>query len=93
MNMAREHPSGRTYVLTWIALLVLTGLSFGLSFVHLGDFALLSALEIAVVKSAVVAVVFMHLVEAMVATRMIPVITFLFVLLLCLAFVGDVAFR
>jgi cytochrome c oxidase subunit 4 len=65
--MSQEHVSEHTpaarYVGTWIGLLLLTSLSFGLSYVHTGAWELPLALLIAVVKSALVLLFFMHLVE------------------------------
>jgi len=58
-----EHAPWTRYVKTWIALLVLTFLSFGLSFARTGAWELPIALFIAVAKSTLVLLFFMHLVE------------------------------
>lgn len=65
--MPREHvaehaPSAR-YLGTWIGLLALTTLSLGLSFVRTGAWEIPIALLIAVAKSTLVLLFFMHLVE------------------------------
>jgi cytochrome c oxidase subunit 4 len=51
----------RTYVLVGLALFVLTGLTIGLSFVHVGGWNAVIAFGIAAAKTALVAAIFMHL--------------------------------
>ncbi len=51
------------YVLTFAALLALTALTFGLSFVHMGPWNAVLAMLIGAVKSALVVFWFMHLLE------------------------------
>lgn len=88
------HPSsGMKYVLALVALLVLTGVSFGLAYVPLGAAGPVVALAIAAVKVIIVGLIFMELLTSLAATRLIPVVTVLFVILLCLGIVGDVGFR
>ena len=53
----------RTYVLTFAGLLILTTLTLLLSFAPLGDGAMPTAMAIASVKTVLVALFFMHLVE------------------------------
>lgn len=89
----RAHDTGARYVLALIGLLCLTGLSFALHFVELGAAGTLVALLIAGCKVVIVGLVFMELLESMVATRMVAVICLLFVALLCLGILGDVEFR
>ncbi len=55
--------STRPYLLTLAALLALSALTFGLSFVPLGAFGVLVALAIAATKAGLVAMFFMHLRE------------------------------
>lgn len=85
--------SGGAYVIALVVLLGFTGLSLGLHFVHLGVFNTVAAFSIASVKVLVVAFVFMHLAEAMFATRLIGLVTVLFIAILCLGIVADVAYR
>ena len=88
------HPSsGAKYIGALVALLVLTAVSFGLSYVTLGAAATPVALGIAVIKVAIVGMIFMELLASLAATRLIAAITILFVALLCLGIVGDVALR
>jgi len=51
----------RTYLLVWIALLVLAAATFGLSSLGLGAFHMPVALLIAGAKAALIALFFMHL--------------------------------
>ena len=51
------------YVGTFVALLLLTSLTLGLSFAHLGAASVPVALTIALAKSVLVALFFMHLIE------------------------------
>ena len=76
-----------------LALLALTATSWGLSRVALGAAGPAIALSIAAVKALIVAVAFMHLRHAGTATRVAAVVTILFIALLCLGIVADVAVR
>ena len=58
-----EHSPKTLYVWTWVSLLALTLLSFGVSYIHTGAWEIPIALAIAIVKSALVFLFFMHLVE------------------------------
>ena len=51
----------RTYIIVWILLLILTGLTLGVSYLHLGIMNVAVALLIASLKAALVALYFMHL--------------------------------
>ncbi len=59
--MAEQAVSKRTYILVWVALMCLTGLTGGLSFINLGAGSTVIAFVIAVAKAALVAMFFMHL--------------------------------
>jgi caa(3)-type oxidase subunit IV len=90
---SEHHPGGRPYVVALIALLALTGLSFALHFASLGALGPAAAIAIASAKVLVVAVVFMHLNRARAATRLIGLVTALFVAILCLGVLADVGLR
>lgn len=90
---ARVRSSGAPYVAALVGLLCLTGLSFGLHFAALGAAGTAVALSIAAVKVLIVALVFMELRESMTTTRLVAAVAVVFVALLCLGVVGDVAFR
>lgn len=90
----RHSTSGRAYVLAWLALLVLTALSFGASYiVPQGAAGLIAALGIAAIKAAVVMLVFMHLLEMRFASQLVIIVTIVFIVLLCLGVVADVRLR
>jgi cytochrome c oxidase subunit 4 len=89
----REGGSGSKYVYSLVALLLLTGLTFGLHYIDLSWASMIVALAIATVKVAVVALVFMELSKTMIATRVVAVLAVTFVVLLCLGMLGDVGFR
>jgi cytochrome c oxidase subunit 4 len=57
-----EHPHGYTiYVLVWMALLVLTGLTVAVAGIDIGGLTIATALIIASVKAYLVLTIFMHL--------------------------------
>lgn len=56
-----DNHAARTYVLTYIALMVLLGLTWGVAYLPLGAWNLVVALGIAGAKAALVIFVFMHL--------------------------------
>ncbi len=60
----------KTYVLTFAALILLTFLTFGLSYLDLGAWSIVIAMVIATTKSALIALFFMHLVNHRVANRL-----------------------
>ena len=87
--MISAHVTTPKLVVSWIALLVLTFLSFGISRLGLGEAELLIALGISVVKTFVVLFIFMHLVEQRFANRLIVILTFLFIALIVSLTVAD----
>ena len=90
----RTPAPGKPLVLALLALLALTGLTFGLHFAPLGgSLGAIVALAIAGTKVAIVGLVFMELRESMVATRVVALTSVAFVALLCLGISGDVLFR
>ncbi|MDI3287985.1 cytochrome C oxidase subunit IV family protein [Polyangium sp. 15x6] len=87
--MISAHVTTPKLIGSWIALLVLTFLSFGISLLGLGEAELFIALSISVVKTFVVLFIFMHLVEQRFANRLIVILTFLFIALLVALTVAD----
>jgi cytochrome c oxidase subunit IV len=85
--------SGKGYVITWIVLVALTVVSFSLAFVELGAAGPVLALSIAFIKMLLVVYVFMHLIEARFPTRLIGLVSLIFIVLLCLGIAADVHFR
>jgi cytochrome c oxidase subunit 4 len=51
----------RTFILVWIGLLILTGVTIGVAQVDLGPLNIWTALAIASCKSALVVTIFMHM--------------------------------
>lgn len=88
--MSKHKLTTGKYVAAFVALLLLTGLTFGLSFASLGAFEWLSALGIAVTKSVIIALYFMHLVEMSAAHRLAGVIAVCLLATLILLALGDV---
>lgn len=78
------------YVACYVALLLLTGLTFGLSFVNLGVGQWLAALGIAAAKAIIVALFFMHLIEMSTAHRLAGVIAIGLLATLILFAMADV---
>lgn len=89
----REHHSATPYLVVWIALLAFTALTYFTGTAHLGKWALLIALGIALIKSTLVALIFMHLKDSSGATRLVFVTSLVFLSLLLFFTVADVATR
>lgn len=91
---AQAHHSSVPYLVVWLVLLFFTGLTYATGRqMNLGQWALPVALAIAVTKSALVALIFMHLKDSSGATRLVFATALLFVGLLLLFTVADVATR
>ncbi|MFN7132773.1 MAG: cytochrome C oxidase subunit IV family protein [Myxococcales bacterium] len=89
-----EHhvPMGR-YVAVWIALLVLTVVTYVTGKMHFGDYALHVAMVIATVKAALVALFFMHLWDSEGTSRVVMVISVIFLATMLLGVFGDITQR
>ena len=81
------------YLVVWIALLCLTGLTLALSFAHLGSTDIAVALVIAAAKTALVALFFMHLSEEPFGVAMLPILAVLLFVLLVSLLATDIATR
>ena len=81
------------YFAVWIALLFFTAVTYLTGKQHLGTWALFIALAIACTKSALVALIFMHLKESSGMTRLVFATSLVFVALLLFFTVADVATR
>jgi cytochrome c oxidase subunit 4 len=88
-----EHHSSLIYWVVWIALAFFTWLTWFTGTKHYGAWALPIALAIAVTKSTLVILFFMHLWNERGANRIVIVTAFMFVLLLILLTVADFATR
>jgi cytochrome c oxidase subunit 4 len=78
-------------VFAWLALLVLTLVSFGAHYLELGAFATAVSLIIAGVKAGVVALVFMHLKTESVSVRTVAALNLAWVALISVGIALDVA--
>lgn len=93
VQRAEPEPSagGGRYVVAWVALLVLTGLSYGADQLHLGSLTTAIALGVALVKASIVFIVFMHLDREPFPIRFVAALNVAWVLMLCLGIAADVA--
>ena len=78
---------------TLVVLTVLTASSWAIAHAPLGPLHAVAALAIAAVKAGVVVYVFMEVAHAPVAARVVGIVTVVFISLLCLGLIGDVAIR
>jgi cytochrome c oxidase subunit 4 len=84
----------RTYLLVWVGLIILTGITFSVAGFHPGGWAVLVALSIAGTKSGLVLSYFMHLKseKELVFKIAIPLVLAVLLVFISLTF-SDVAFR
>jgi cytochrome c oxidase subunit 4 len=93
MEHEEQGHSAVPYLLVWLALLVFTAITYVTGTMHLGAWALPIALTIATIKSAMVALIFMHLKNSSGTTRVVFITALAFVALLLFFTVADVATR
>ncbi len=91
--MSEGNHSGKSYVFVWLALLVLTAISYAVSLVHLGPLGVPIALTIATVKALLVAYIFMHLNESSFAIRSILIVSVLFIAIMIALMLADTEMR
>ncbi|MBF0429668.1 MAG: cytochrome C oxidase subunit IV family protein [Fibrobacteria bacterium] len=61
-NLKQSHHIGaKTYLLVWAALMVLTGVTVGVTFLDLRNFAIVAAMIVASIKALLVLLYFMHI--------------------------------
>jgi cytochrome c oxidase subunit 4 len=84
----------KTYVLVWITLVILTGVTLSAAGMELGGWTVLIALAIAGTKSGLVLNYFMHLKseKLLIFKIIIPLVMAVFLVFILLTF-SDVAFR
>jgi cytochrome c oxidase subunit 4 len=85
--------TARTHLFTWLGLLALSALTFGLSFVPLGAAETPAALGIAAAKGLLIVLFFMHLVEQRATNALVLVFCLLMLFLLAGLSVADVLTR
>ena len=86
-----EHHSARPYFFVWVLLIALTATTWATGRMHLGTWALPLALAIAIAKSLLVILFFMHLWEQKGVNRIVIGTSFVFVALIISLTVADVA--
>ncbi len=96
MNETMETKNPRpfsTYILIWLGLLMLTGVTITVAGLNLGTLSVLGAIAIAAVKSTLVVLYFMHIkYEDRVFKLMLGLAIFTLVVILVLTF-ADVSYR
>lgn len=88
-----EHHGSGAYYLVWLALIVLTGLTWWTGQMHLPTFGLALALIIATTKATLVVLFFMHLWEQRGVNRVTFAMTIAFVIVILLGTFSDVTTR
>lgn len=83
-----------TYISIWLALLVLTALTVAVSGLHLGQYNILVAMLVAVTKTTLVLLYFMHLrYESKLFYYMILVTIMIMAIVTTLTFIDDYRFH
>ena len=90
---APQHTSTSKYVIIWLALVGLTLTSFLFSLADIGSLEMPIALLIAVTKSTLVLLFFMHLIEQKVTNALVPIVAVTMLGLLLALMAADVATR
>ena len=94
MTTETEHvDSVKTYAVVWIALLILTALTTGVSYIDLGRFNVFAALTIAVGKMLLVALFFMHVRHSKKLTKLVVLGGLLWLAILLFLTMADFATR
>ena len=83
----------RTYIVVWIALLVLLALTVGAAYVPLGEFNTITAVSIAVIKAVIIGLYFMHLRYSPRLTWVVAGAGFFWLLIMFTLSLGDYATR
>jgi cytochrome c oxidase subunit IV len=83
----------RTYIIVWIALLILTLVTWGVSYINLGMGNVAVALLIASIKASLVALFFMHLRYENRLVWAFALVPLLFLALIIFGTLGDTLFR
>jgi len=80
------------YILVWVALLILTGLTVTVAGINLGTLTVATALVIASVKSYLVLTVFMHLRLEMKAFRIFVIVALCFIIISFVLLFADYSY-
>ncbi len=91
--MSEKTPSVRTYIIVFVALLLLAALTTGIAYVNLGKFNTVAALAVAVIKMCLVGLFFMHLWYSPALTRIVVLAGFFWLALMVSFILTDVFTR
>ena len=91
--MSEESPSVLTYILVFVALLLLAGLTTGVAYIDLGPFNTVVALAIAFIKMCLVGLFFMELLYSRGLTRIVVLAGFFWLALMVSFTLADVFSR
>ncbi len=87
--MSEHVTSVKVYLAVFAALMVLTAVTVGVAFIHLGAFNDVVALAIAVVKATLVVLFFMHVYHSTKLTKVVVVAGFLWLAILIALTMSD----
>jgi cytochrome c oxidase subunit 4 len=91
--MSEHVDSAKSYVLVFLALIVLTVVTTAVAFVDLGPFSVVAALGIAVCKMLLVALFFMHVRHSTQLTRVVLIGGLMWLAILIFFTMADVVTR
>jgi cytochrome c oxidase subunit 4 len=80
--MSEHIVSPKIYVLVFMALIIFTGLTYGIALINLGPFNAIVAITIAMIKTLLVILFFMHVKYSPKMTKVTVVSGFFFLLIL-----------
>jgi cytochrome c oxidase subunit IV len=87
--MSAESPSVRTYIVVFVALLLLAALTTGVAYINLGAFNTVVALAIAALKMCLVGLFFMHLLYSRGFSRIVVLAGFFWLALMASGVLAD----
>jgi len=91
--MSVQSPSVRTYVLVFVALIVLAAATTAIAYIDLGPYNTVVALAIASIKACLVGLFFMHLLYTQGLTRIVVLAGFFWLALMVSFTLADVFTR
>jgi cytochrome c oxidase subunit 4 len=91
-NAEHSHGYG-IYVLVWLGLLALTGLTVAVAGIHIGGLTIATALIIASVKAYLVLSIFMHLRSESMVFRVFVLVALFFLIISLILLFSDYSFQ
>ena len=92
LNAENSHGYG-IYVLVWLGLLTLTGLTVAVAGINIGGFTIATALIIASVKAYLVLTIFMHLRSESKVFRVFVLVALFFLIISLILLFSDYSFQ